>query len=243
MDDQVYYICETCGKTFYEDWRKNLKSRRKSLPRFCSRSCSNTRVFSIETKEKMSKSSKGNIHVYKGKVKNKNGQYVEYEKSDRRCKICGEPIGLTAYKNTRMCLKCLYYTKEHRDKISNVIKEQYNNGKKVYGGLTKWYDYGSIRVQGTYEYRVCFILDEMKRQGEIESWEYTNERIPYIGPDNEKHLYLLDFKVDDFYIEVKGYIQDLDFYKWKGAKEQNIILYIWMLNDIQKNEKRLSITK
>lgn len=34
-------ICETCGKQFTEDWRKDTTHSRKTLPRFCSTSCSN----------------------------------------------------------------------------------------------------------------------------------------------------------------------------------------------------------
>lgn len=46
-------ICEKCGKEFFEDWRRDPKTR-KTPCRFCSRNCANSRVHSRETKEKIS---------------------------------------------------------------------------------------------------------------------------------------------------------------------------------------------
>jgi hypothetical protein len=47
-------ICERCKKEFFEDWRKDKQSRKNPI-RFCSRSCSNKRQHSEETKKKISK--------------------------------------------------------------------------------------------------------------------------------------------------------------------------------------------
>ena len=46
-------VCENCGKEFFEDWRKDKEIRKKPC-RFCSRSCSNTKIHSKETKRKIS---------------------------------------------------------------------------------------------------------------------------------------------------------------------------------------------
>lgn len=53
LGDQIM-ICETCGKEFNEDWRKDRQSR-KTPCRFCSRTCSNTKIHSDETKAKIKK--------------------------------------------------------------------------------------------------------------------------------------------------------------------------------------------
>ena len=105
---------------------------------------------------------------------------------------------------------------------------------------TKWHLYKNIKVQGSYELRTCKILDEWKSIGKIHNWEYTKDRIQYIGLDGKSHSYLLDFKVflnDSFYyIEVKGYKTVKDELKWKAAKDAGNILVIWFGEDIANLE-------
>lgn len=43
-------VCETCGKEFFGDWRKDKKMR-KSEPRFCSRRCSNANNHKCEKRK------------------------------------------------------------------------------------------------------------------------------------------------------------------------------------------------
>lgn len=50
-------ICKRCGVEFFEDYRKDKKSR-LSPPAFCSRSCANSRAFSEETNNKKSTAGK-----------------------------------------------------------------------------------------------------------------------------------------------------------------------------------------
>jgi hypothetical protein len=45
-------ICEKCKKEFNEDWRKDKQTIKKEpVPRFCSRSCANSRVQTEEMNE------------------------------------------------------------------------------------------------------------------------------------------------------------------------------------------------
>lgn len=54
-------ICEKCNKEFFEDWRKDKKTIKKNpVPKFCCRSCANSREMQQETKLKISKSLIGN---------------------------------------------------------------------------------------------------------------------------------------------------------------------------------------
>lgn len=125
---------------------------------------------------------------------------------------------------------------------SEINKKSYREGKRVGGGLTKWYDYGDIKVQGTYELRTCQILDIWKEYNIIKDWEYTNDRIEYIGEDGKTHSYLLDFKVFtneglNYYIEVKGFQGPNDILKWKAVREAGNKLEVWFEKDIIKMEK------
>ncbi len=196
---------------------------------YCSRSCANSHIFTEE--QNKSKGRKGHIQWNKGLSKYKN----------KFCKICGKKIYSNNVNGTGYCLLCFNKSKTRKNRASKNLLKQYKNGREIYGGITKWYNYKNIKVQGTYELRTCFILDKMLELGEINNWEYTNNRIKYIGEDNKEHSYLLDFKVDDYYIETKGYIQKKDLLKWKAAENQGIKLKKWFLEDIKKEEKRLNM--
>lgn len=129
----------------------------------------------------------------------------------------------------------------NHDKVnwSKVNKEAYSNGNNyVAGGTTPWIEYKDIKVQGSYEYRMCEILDEQKKNKEIKDWEYSSTRINY--EHNGKHrTYLIDFTVKNLdgtekNIEVKGRETELDAIKWKAARDQGLILEIWRRKDLFK---------
>lgn len=92
-------VCKTCGKEFFEDWRKQKK---KELPLFCCRNCSNTRNHSEETKEKIKKS----VNCY-------------FEKTieRRHCSICNAILKKNS--KTDLCRNCLP-KKEKVDKAEAV---------------------------------------------------------------------------------------------------------------------------
>lgn len=144
--------------------------------------------------------------------------------------------------NVKAALKAL---KENPPNYSELTKKAYLEGRKtVSGGNTKWYNYKEIRVQGTYELRTCIILDEMKKLNIIKNWEYTNDKIPYIGIDEIEHLYFIDFKVfnnDDtfYYLEVKGYKKENDENKWKATRNLGYDLKVWFNEDINEKESIL----
>ena len=80
----------------------------------------------------------------------------------------------------------------------------------------------------------------------ISKWEYTNDRVKYVGVDGKLHNYLIDFKVwgmDDsyYYIETKGYKRENDELKWKSLRERGDILYVWYNEEILNQEKKLEL--
>jgi ribosomal protein S14 len=224
--------CPKCGKDFKVERTKlnnGIVRIRKKEKQFCSLACANSREQNEEVKNKISSSLIGNIPWNKGKIKEK-----------LYCKSCGKELCYT--NKSGYCSICVRKTKKFREKSSKNLKKQYKLGRDIYGGKTKWYKYKNIKVQGTYELRTCIILDEMLRRGEITKWEYTNDRIKYLGTDNKIHSYLLDFKIDNiYYIETKGYIKENDILKWNEAENQGLIIKKWFLENIEKEEKRLNL--
>lgn len=165
--------------------------------------------------------------------------FIHLERRDRI--FCSQSCS-TQYSNTGR-----RHSKKTKDKIRNSTRLAYKEGKKVYGGKTKWYTYNGIRVQGSYEYRTCFILDKMKELSLIDSWEYTTDRIQYFDLNNTVRTYLFDFKVFSkegrvYYIETKGYLTNNDEVKWKSAKDKNIDLRIWFNETISEMERKLGLT-
>lgn len=132
------------------------------------------------------------------------------------------------------------FTDERKKNLSKAVKSLYSSGKKVYGGKTKWFVYKDIKVQGTYELRACKILDKWKEQKKILDWEYTKDRVQYVGPDGKSHSYLLDFKVfrndgSFYYVETKGYVKDIDLLKWAEVSKNND-LEVWREAELKQHE-------
>lgn len=240
-----FYSCKQCGKSVYRtpsDFRKKLHDV------FCSHRCAAIYTqkdgghchWSDEDKKRLSILAKNNPRFCGGWNKGKHFAKTETVK----CNVCGKEFVELKYKlkwnnKTKTC------SKECRNKMQSIIvSNQYKNGKKVYGGTTKWLNYKNIRVQGSYEYRTCVILDKWLEVGKIKNWEYTKDRFEYIGIDTKKHNYLMDFKVwnnDDsfYYLEVKGFQKPNDELKWKAVKDKGFNLKVWFNNDIKQEEKIL----
>lgn len=89
-------VCKTCGKEFFEDWRK--KDKRSKEPNYCSFSCSHSRKHSEETKQKI-----------------KDSLLKRYPYEKKFCKICNKELN---HRNKiGICIGC----KPHVKKSGYVI--------------------------------------------------------------------------------------------------------------------------
>lgn len=233
---KIIKVCPRCNKKF--EVQRNVSKKgneiiHKKEKIYCSRTCANKRKQTEETKLKIG------LKLKKPKIK------YTYT-----CIICGN--NFNSYKKTRKCCskKCtgkmgsnITKNKYSSEFWSNKQKELYKNGiQKVGGGTSKWLQYKNIKVQGTYELRVCKILDLWKEKKFIKDWEYTNDRYEYVGVDNKLHTYILDFKVFNhnesfYYIEAKGYKRENDELKWRSVRNLGYKLEVWFENDIKQHEK------
>jgi len=220
--------CEKCGKEHDGSFGSG---------RFCSKSCANSR--GPRTYEfKRTVSQKLTIERKKKKCLLCNKEFIPKKKKQSFCsRDC-------ARKHNIVCAKKAQITSP--PDWSLIHREAYKKGNNfIAGGTTKWYSYKDIMVQGTYELRMCYILDKMIDLEEISSWDYTNDRIEYESIDKKKRNYLLDFKVFDnngfYYIEVKGYAQENDFLKWKSVRDKGFDLRVFYDNEIKIQEKRLGL--
>jgi hypothetical protein len=217
-------ICETCCKEHDGSYGSG---------RFCSIKCSRsfaTKDKRAEINKAVSKTlSKGYIELVC--IYCKNSYKVKYNKRNQQ--YC-----------SRLCSRKDHGWSNHNTvDWSTINRLSYANGNNyVAGGTSKWYNYKNIKVQGSYELRACKILDKWKESNIIKDWEYTNDRLQYIGEDYKQHSYLLDFKVIEndnsfYYLETKGYTTSNDLLKWEAVRNQGFNLKIWFDKEIKENEK------
>lgn len=236
-------ICNKCGKTYQLQLTvKTYQSGKYS--KHCSRACANSRTWTEQDKLKKSISSRSSKKVEIAK------QNQRMPKKVVCCIVCGISFQTKSWENKKYCSKeCSsnrVYSKQFRQNQSHNTKLAYQQGRKIVsGGTTKWVqvitDNGVIKVQGTYQQRMCNVLSKMKRLGLILSWQYTPDRFKYIAQDGNMHVYTPDFKIINSdgsikYIETKGYSKIRDNYKWNALKQLDIQLEVCYNRNITQYE-------
>jgi len=236
------FACIKCEKEYTLKLAESTYKKGK-YRKHCSRSCANSHVVTPEQKKKTSEKLKGRmIGANKYRKRKHTLKMVcdlcvkEFLTRNRKQKYC-----------SRICASIANIGIASSMDRSTITKRAYENGKKVYGGNTLWYQYDDIKVQGTYELLTCYILDLWKELGKIQDWNYTNDRFLYIGVDGKEHTYLLDFKIfssDNFYyVETKGYEKENDKLKWEAVRNKGYHLEIWDWSKIKKNGMGMVVPK
>jgi DNA-directed RNA polymerase subunit M/transcription elongation factor TFIIS len=205
---------------------------------FCSRSCANSRgprteEFKIKVREKITLPRNKTFCMECGT------EFIQ-KKSHNGQKFCSKKC--VSLKNNR--LKSIYgLSDKTKNKMSETRKKMFAEGKiNVTGGTTKWLEYKDFKVQGSYELRTCYILDNWKNLGLIKDWKYTNKRITYTNIYGKTATYLLDFKLitnneKEIFVETKGFIRENDELKWEMCSKLGMTLKVWFLSDIEIAEK------
>jgi hypothetical protein len=117
------FVCEKCGKEFTREYTELQLKLRKRFPRFCSRKCSNTKIHSQETKDKISQSVKEKlktIEIDYSKRKKSIGKTIQKIK---KCVICNKEFIHDPSHPKQTC------SKECCTKLlSNKVQERIKNG-------------------------------------------------------------------------------------------------------------------
>lgn len=198
--------CERCGKVMTEKFGSG---------RFCSRACANSKVHSEETKQKISKALKRSESHLK----------AAQQSNAKRKSVCKELY----YSNPNYCKVCekiIPYEKRYRKTCSDTclkISNKANGGLKE--GSVKNYKagyYKGIRCDSSWELAfLVYNLDHgipIKRNTESFSYKLHNQ----------EHKYYPDFIIDDTYIEIKNYINEMvqakiDYFPYKDKYQ--LLLY------------------
>ena len=175
------HTCERCGKVMTEKYGSG---------RFCSRSCANSREFSVETNLKRSKTTAKTII-------DKN--LLNYQNNPNFCVICNQPLPYSKRFNKTCCKACkLVY---QSDIMKNVIKES-----GLHLTAIKKYKYGFYNgIECDSSWELAYVLYELDHGKNVIR---NTDCFPYTY-NNEIHSYFPDFIVDNVYVEIKGYYDDV----------------------------------
>lgn len=219
-------ICCVCQKEFTQ--QVNLKSDYKYLKKCCGKHCSHSRKHTKETKEKIAEgvhnSEKSKLYQLERTKK------VKYKSFN--CPVCNNIVTIKHFEDRKTCGKTECISKH----ISNVIKEQLVNGKRVnqWGGRCRKITYImkngiEIKVDGNFELEFCKWCEE-------NNVLFKKNRIgfKYIF-DKHEHIYFPDFLINEsVFVEVKGYETEKDRCKWEQFPYKIIILKEKQINLLKK---------
>ena len=240
MKKQEIIKCPKC-KTEFEKYNKWGDERK-----FCSRKCSNSRIQTKETKEKISKSvlkqfnSDNGIYLRECSRQSANKNFIidwtdENRKiqSERMKKFYTTDNGKIVKEKASLRMKNRIVSEETKKKLSKRAKERNFGGhtskRKLY---FKKNNGDVIYLQSGYEIKLAQIL-------ECNNIEWSRPA-PFIWVDvnGEDHRYYPDFKINDIFIDTKNdYLIKKDAEKIRRVKKQNNIkLYVL-------SEKEINIEK
>lgn len=201
--------CEKCGI-------KMNKSKMYGSYRFCSIKCANSKIHSEETKNKIRNSIKNSEKF------NMFCLSIQKEKFIKNCPICKKEILLT--KNE----KKIFCSKECKLKDINFnFQKKPTGGYRKGSGRSKGGWYKGFWCDSTYELvYLIYNLDNkinIKRNEETFNYEF----------ENKIHKYLPDFKIDNNYIEIKGYKTEQWESKLKQFPKEKTLIVLYR-NDLNK---------
>lgn len=239
---QVYeLVCKKCGKEYTVELTENLYKKGK-YRKHCSRPCATSHIQTPEQNEARRKKALKQKRVAK-----------KYKVVCRKCEFCKTSFEIKENLKKKCCSRSCsskYMMQEVKRKRnltwSEIHLESFRKGRKPTGRFyVEWFTFKDIKVQGTYELRVCYILDIWKEIGKIKDWKYTWDRFDYKSIDGKEHSYFPDFKVfgelSAYYIEVKGQIREIDLLKWEAVRKSGYKLEIWRIDIIKKHENDYGI--
>lgn len=201
------HLCETCGEAMTVKYGSG---------RFCSKSCANTRVHNDETKAKIGRAGKANaaLHCNRGNDLFKTYGHKLHEKSVAEYNL--DPSFCV------VCNKILPYELRYRKTCSSECWSCIVGG--VREGSAKMYKYGTYKdIECDSSYELAFVVycfeHNIPFNRNYNSFIYTI--------NNKEHRYFPDFKINDTYVEIKGFYTDMVEAKASAIpdNEKYIILY------------------
>ena len=185
--------CERCGKIMTEKFGSG---------RFCSKSCANKKEHSNATKIKISKSLQlyNNTAQVKEKRSDNHNSSIQksmerYNKSPKKCCICGKPISYELRGRKTCSNECL--------KTIQSLSIQKTRRKIGMFNVCSKYKYGTYHgIHCDSSWELAFVIYLIDNGVNFE--RNTTESFPYIY-NGVRCLFYPDFIIDGVYYEIKGF--------------------------------------
>lgn len=204
------HYCECCGK---------LMTTKYGSGRFCSRTCSNTRVASDYQRSVASQ-----LRIAANNAATELAK-LEYAKSPIYCKVCGKKIDYY-HRNLLTCSDSCY-----RQLQADYAKQRSFGGITSGGGGVKSKKgyYKGIRCESSYE--LIYLVYCLENSIKIER---NNKYFLYKNTKGETKKYYPDFYLPDSstYVELKGYKDNNVDLKLEAVKKANIKINILYKADL-----------
>jgi len=165
--------------------------------RFCSRACANSRVLNDNVKHKIS-------------IKLRKNTTVQY------CLSCKQKISKGS--KTGYCKNCFRQSKEYRQTLSNSLSGKVG-GYRIGSGRGKRGTYKGYYCDSSWE--LAYVIYNLEHNIKFER---NRQTFNYVY-NCKVHKYMPDWKIDDTYIEIKGYWSE----QWQAKlnqfpKDKNLII-------------------
>lgn len=227
--------CFICGEKFEVFERKNKYPSKEKY--YCSRNCANKRIHSEETKKKISDGIKG-VYIkdttYADRCKNNNKRNKIkdgiYSKVEIICIGCGKNfLAYQCVQDRKFCSKDCYHKnikRLYKTLNDKTLMSGGYRGSSPERGKCGWYK--NYWCDSSWELAwIIYNLDHDIK------FKRNNEKFEYIF-NGKKLNYIPDFKIDDNYIEIKGYESNKDMAKFEYFPHKLTILKRNDLYDIFK---------
>jgi hypothetical protein len=230
--------CSCCGKSFVDKLSKTNR-KKLSINVFCSKRCSISYLNDIYNKDIRKDINKKISNTLKTKpIKTDSG------KECSGCKVLFCSVsGYNKYCSDE-CVKLLFKTTEHRNKMSKALKGK-AGGLRDGGGYSRQYEY--INIHGMKmklnrsEIEVAKSLDNLNLD-----WIRNTKGFHYKTVEGEDRKYYPDFYVKDYdiYVEYKGFVTEKMKHKMSEAERMNgFKLLIIYSNDKRYRNLGLNISQ
>ena len=243
-------VCKNCGKTYYKNWSKWVKSE------FCCKECSrsySTKIKREEINKKVSDKLKGRLV---GNALNTKGLKLTNSKSPHRVKLSKSKSPQWRYAHELMdeyiknpnkcefCGKVLPFERRQRKTCSRKCQDElwkiwYNSNKTLMAekGFCGGYRKGSVRSRyGYYKgiycastYELVYLIYSLEHNVPIE----RNTKFFEYELDGEIKKYLPDFKIGNKYVEIKNYNREDVIAKTNALLNSGEVIEVLYYDDLE----------
>lgn len=194
--------CVRCGALFTEDWRKDRENSRRSLPRYCSRSCANSRARTNASRKKTSVAMVNSKAVADARRKR---QQAYSKQRTATCPVCNNSF-LKKHSKQVFCDRACYREAGKRGLLWKIQGRVSAPLSRAGGsGLKEWYR--GFWCDSTWE--LAYIIYNLDHSIPVVR---NREPFDYVFA-GRTHRYYPDFIVNNRYVEIKGFMRDCDYAK------------------------------